>query len=243
MRDMKGGTNKPPVRRAQASAPPPKYDPADEYEPPTKEQVRKVEPQSELPKMIKVRRTTALDLIVPGSVWRQRPFKWEPQAFVPESERLKDDIKDEAIQNRSLRLFMDDPTLPMVYCVSGMPDDTKAKYFAAHLVSLHLEKLKSRARVVWLPLYGGFDNPLFKDYGHYSDEDPTLIVMSNLSPVATGVKLDKCRDIIERFNRIPRIVVVSGEDPFSFMCARLYAPLNGMAFFSEKLLKAKVEIY
>jgi hypothetical protein len=234
VRETAGGTQKPLVSRKAT----PKYE---EYQPddtPTPPPVR-----PDLPKTINVKQTTHIRSIVPGTVWRQRPFKWEPQAFVPESERLKDTIKDEAIQNRSLKLFMDDPTLPLIYCVSGTPDDSKAEYFAAHLVALHLEKLKAKASVVWCPLYGGFDNPMFKDYGYYSDNDPTMIVLSNLSPTATNVKLDKCRDILKRFGEIPRVVVVAGEDPFSFMATRLYSPLNAMAFFSESLLKKRVEVY
>lgn len=232
MRETAGGTQKPPTPRKAT----PPYTAADEYQPDTL-------PKPDLPKLINVRQTVHMRSIVPGTVWRQRPFKWEPQAFVPESERLKDTIKDEAIQNRSLKLFMDDPLLPLIYCVSGSPDDSKAKYFAAHLVALHLEKLKSKAAVVWFPLYGGFDNPMFRDYGYHSENDPTMIVLSNLSPTATNMKLDKCRDILERFADIPRVVVVAGEDPFSFMATRLYSPLNAMAFFSESLLKKRVEVY
>jgi hypothetical protein len=232
VRETAGGVRKPlPPRKAT-----PKYDPADEYQP-----APPVKP--DLPKVINVKQTTHMRSIVPGTVWRQHSFKWEPQAFVPESDRLKDTIRDEAIQHRSLKLFMDDPTLPLIYCVAGSPDDSKAKYFAAHLVALHLEKLKAKASVVWFPLYGGFDNPMFKDYGYYSENDPTMIVLSNLSPTATNVKLDKCRDILERFADIPRVVVVAGEDPFSFMATRLYSPLNAMAFFSESLLKKRVEVY
>lgn len=238
MREIRGGPRKPNASKSS----PPKYNPSDEYEP-SKERPKTPQSSSDLPKNIAVKQTSILRSIVPGSVWRQRPFKWEPQPFAPESERLKEDIKDEAIQNRSLKLFADDPTLPLVYCVAGNPDDSKAKYFAAYLISLHLEKMKSKARVVWQSLYGGFDNPLFKDYGYYSEDDPTLIVMSNLSPTATGTKLDKCRDNIERFANIPRIVVVAGDDPFSFMMTRLYAPINAMAYFSEKLLKQRVEVY
>jgi hypothetical protein len=238
MREIRGGARKPYASKST----PPKYDPTDEYEPP-KERPKAPQSNGDLPKTINVKQTTLIRSIVPGSVWRQRPFKWEPQPFAPESERLKDTIKDETLQNRSLRLFTDDPTLPMIYCVAGTPDDSKAKYFAAYLVSLHLEKLKSKARVVWQSLYGGFDNPLFKDYGYYSEDDPTLIVMSNLSPTATGTKLDKCRDNLERFANIPRIVVVAGEDPFSFMATRLYAPINALAYFSEALMKKRVEVF
>lgn len=239
MREIRGSNTRKPYA---SKTNPPKYNPADEYEPP-KERPKVQETVSSLPKNIVVKPTTLLRSIVPGSVWRQRSFKWEPQAFVPESERLKDDIKDEALQNRSLRLFTDDPTLPLIYCVAGNPDDSKAKYFAAYLISLHLEKMKSKARVIWQSLYGGFDNPLFKDYGYYSEDDPTMIVMSNLSPTATGTKLDKCRDNLERFANIPRVVVVAGDDPFSFMTTRLYAPINALAYFSEALMKKRVEVY
>jgi hypothetical protein len=242
MNEMKGGARKPPITRKTTAVP--KYNPADEYEPPVKEAPRKIEPVTDLPKTIGVRATSALRAIVPGSVWRQRPFKWEPQQFAPESERLKDTIKDESIQNRSFKQFLDDPTLPMIYCIAGNPDDSKAKYFATYLIARHLDKLGANAKIVWEVMYGGFKNPLIDRYGlHDEERSPTLLVMSNLSPVATDVKLDKCRDNIERFHSIPRLIIVSGEDPYSFMLTRLHGPFNGMAYFSESLLKKRVEIF
>jgi hypothetical protein len=207
---------------------------------PTEEAVE----QSGLPSRIAVKQTEQLRKTVPGNVWQCGPFKWEPSAFGLESERLNEKIIEAKKQNESLALFSDDPTLPMIYGVSGNPDDRKAKLFAAYLLALHISKVKD-ARIEWATLYGGFDNPTIRKYDKENgdeERDPTILVISNLTPNASTVKLDKARDLIERFEKIPRIVVSCGEDPISFHATRLFAPLNAMAYFSEQLIRARVEI-
>jgi hypothetical protein len=199
---------------------------------------------SAIPSRISVKQTEQLRKTVPGNVWQCAPFKWEPVAFGLESERLNEKIIEANKQNESLSMFADDPTLPLIYGVSGNPDDRKAKLFAAYLLALHISKVKD-ARIEWATLYGGFDNHTMRKYDRENGDelrDPTIIVLSNLTPNASTVKLDKARDLIERFDKIPRIVVSCGEDPISFHATRLFAPLNAMAYFSERLIKARIEI-
>jgi hypothetical protein len=197
----------------------------------------------ELPRRIEVKQSSSLREVVPGSVWRQSAFKWDPMTFACESEKLNEHIIEPRVQNESLLRFMRDPDTPMVYGVSGNPDDQKAKLFAAYLVNIHQQALGLKANVVWHTVYGGFDNPLLKEYDPIDGKtDPTMLVLSNLTPNATGLKLDKTRDLIERFATIPIVIVSAGEDPMSFLTARLFSPVNGLAYFSEKLMRKKVEI-
>lgn len=126
----------------------------------------------------------------------------------------------------------------MIYGVAGNPDDSKAKYFAAYLVASHIAHMRGEANVVWAPMYGGFDNP-------HMDENrasPTMLVLTNLTPNSTNFKLEKTRDLLEKFSDVPRVVVSCGMDPLSFLATRLFVPIHGLAYFSEALVKKNVEI-
>ena len=192
------------------------------------------------PSKIAVKKTTVLNSIVPGHVWQQAPFTWQPTIFIPNSPGLTDEPIDPVVQENSLKRFMTDPLNPGVYCVTGNPNDKKAKYFAAFLVSLHMAALRSH-RVAWEPLYGGFKNRLMDADGDGADA-PTMIVLTNLAPNSTNVKFEKAKDIIERFQTIPIVVVGSGCDPYTLMCANLYAPFSGAAYFPENIVKSVVEV-
>jgi hypothetical protein len=195
---------------------------------------------SNLPRRIDVKRTTVLRASVPGSVWRQSPFRYEPRTFATEAEKLKDRFVEDDLQRESFSQFITNPILHMTYCVAGNPDDSKAKYFAAYLASLHLSKLGSHANVVWEVMYGGFQNPLLTT--ETSRSRPTMLILSNLTPHSSNTRLEKARDLLEYYADIPRVVVVAGEDPLSFMTTRLHLPVHGLAYFLDGIVRRKVEI-
>lgn len=178
--------------------------------------------------------------VVPGHVFRCPPFKFSPQTFITESEKLNNKFIEEAKQIQSLKMFTLNPKLPMIYSVAGNPDDIKAKYFAAYLVLIHLRALGAKANVVWHSLYGGFENKLVSEYADVSA--PTMLVLTNLTPISTPLKLEKARDIIERYTDIPRIVVSAGMDPISFLSTRLFLQVNGLAYFSDSLVRQTMEV-
>ena len=186
---------------------------------------------------ISVKNRKLLAGIVHGSVWRQGAFQWEPTAFVIENPRLNAKIVDASKQIASIDAFKENPGRPMLYIVSGNPDDSKAKYFAAYLAYLHKCKYEHKAYIHWEPLFGGFDNMLIK-----RDIEPTMLIISNLAENSTNVKLEKAKDIIERFPNIPIIIVCSGEDPISFASTKLYCPVHGIAYFSNSIVKAVQEV-
>ena len=171
--------------------------------------------------------------IVHGSVWRQGEFYWEPNAFVLEHPSLEQKIIEASFQTKSFRMFKSKPTRPMVYVVAGNPDDSKAKLFAAYLASIHKEALQYRADIIWEPIFGGFDNPLMR-----KDVEPTMLILSNLAENSTNVKLEKAKDLLERWPNIPRVVVVAGEDPISFVLTKLHMGCQGIAYFSSSLAKS-----
>jgi len=198
---------------------------------------------NDLPRRIAVKRTPHLD-IVPGNTWACAPFKWDPQPFALESEKLdQTKIIDPQAQDDSLLSFMKNPELPVIYGVCGNPNEVKARLFAAYLVSLHCRHLGNRAKPIWNVQYGGYENKLLKDYsGIDSSYEPSILILSNLAINSTQQKFEKARDLIERFSSIPRILVAAGEDPISFLSSRLYVECNALAYFSESLVRRKVEI-
>lgn len=186
---------------------------------------------------IRVPEKKILSGVVHGSVWRQGDFYWEPSAFVIESQRLENKIIEADLQRESLRNFLDDPKRPMIYIVAGNPDDSRAKYFAAFLAYHHKVKLQHRADIHWEPVFGGFENALLR-----KDVEPSMLILSNLSENSTAVKIEKAKDLIEKWPNIPRVVVCSGEDPISFAATKLYVPCHGLAYFSSQLSKSVQEV-
>lgn len=186
---------------------------------------------------ITVKSKTGLDRI-PGSVYQCSPFKWMPEPFGVESEYLYERIIEPSVQKKSLEQFTENPQLPCIYAIAGSPDDSQAKLFAAYLASLHVAKLKSNAHVEWHNVSGSFYNP----YSKQLETEPTMIVLANLSPVAVNTKLDKVRDIVERFPNIPKILVLAGEDPISFVSTRLHLPCHLLAYFVHPSVRRRIEV-
>ena len=203
---------------------------------------QKKSPTMDLPENIKVNRSLVGLHTIPGSVFSCTPFRWRPQAFALESERLNEKIIDASVQDDSLLRFMENTSKPLIYGVAGNPDESKARYFAAYLASLHARD-NQNSKIIWHNVYGGYNNDLIKEYQDTdSMYEPTMIVLCNLNIQSTNHKLEKAKDILERFDNIPRVVVCAGEDPISFLSTRLYSPINCMAYFSESLVKKKVEV-
>lgn len=173
---------------------------------------------------------------IPGSVWAQGAFKFDPQPFGVGNERLNDKLFDASLQNDSLERFKADPSRPLVYGVSSAPDDSRAKYFAAYLVQHYLETVHaSQTQVLWARLDSGFENK-------FLNIEPSLLVITGLSPNSTAVKLEKARDLLEHNSHLPRIVVIAGEDPITFMKSRLFYPVHNLFFHSAEIVKRKVEV-
>lgn len=193
----------------------------------------------EVPKLIEAKQALIKN-VVPGHVFRCPSFKWHPVTFVTESEQLNQKFIEANKQTSSLEMFLNNSLVPAIYSVAGNPDDAKAKLFAAYLVGVHMRYLGSKANVVWESLYGGFDNKLVSDAD--DKEQPTMIVITNLCPNSTNLKLEKAKDILEKFADIPRIVVSSGLDPISFMTTKLYSQVNALAYFSDSLIRAQMTV-
>lgn len=115
--------------------------------------------------------------------------------------------------------------------IGGTPTDLRAKQVALHLFLNALEDYQSRdtrkntnrSLPFWHHVYGGFGDPI-RDL---KSDFPCFLVISNLTPDCTGVKLEKVRDILTKFNNlnIPVLVVCAGMDPYTFFTTKLYYPM------------------
>lgn len=181
---------------------------------------------------IEVRKHGPATNVVPASVLIRKPFVFEPQDFALESEQLKEKIISEQVQMRSLSRFLKDPSAAVIYGVGGT-DELTAKYFAAYLVQEHIKAMGAKANVRWITLYGDYANPHIRD----DIAAPSMLVITNLCPNSTNVKLEKARDIIEFYPDVPRVIVVAGQDPMTFLVTRLFLPINAMAHFPLSLFK------
>lgn len=175
---------------------------------------------------------------IPGYVWQQPPFTFEPQPFIPSHPDLQQKVSDVDTQIRSYAAWSNGEFRNGVYACASEPNDSKALYFAAHLVALWAQREHQSKRIIWHPIRStGFRNDLIDN-----EEPCDLLVLSNLTPNASPSKLERTRDLLIHYSTIPRIVVIAGEDPISFFARRVYFKLNGLFFFSSKLVKRSVEI-
>lgn len=184
---------------------------------------------------IKCDNSARLRSVVPGSVFRQPPFKWTPTPFAVEHEKFDGKFVGENLQKASLKAFVSDPSFKGIFCVAGNPDDMMAKYLAAFLVMKHQQAFPN-SMVKWEQLYGGFENKLIKE----PVDGLTMLVISNITPDSTPVKLEKARDLLEHYNNIPRVVVAAGCDPISMLCGKLHVPINGMVYLQGKTFNSMV---
>lgn len=188
-----------------------------------------------MPSSISKLRVTDRSLRTHLGTYDRKSLKWDPQAFQVESERLKAKVYEGHIQEASLQAFTDNPRRAMNYMVAGNPDDKDARYFAAYLAQIHLNALGLQAHIRWESVMGNFQNPALQD-------EPTLLILTNLTPRSSNVKYEKVRDLIERHSTIPKIIVIAGEDPISFAATRLHVPCHALAYFGSEVSKTFNEV-
>ena len=126
--------------------------------------------------------------------------------------------------------------------IGGTPSDLKAKQIALHLFikAIHeyqardLRRNTNRSLPYWHHVYGGFGDPI-RDM---KDNFPSFLVVSNITPECTAVKLEKVRDICTKFNNlnIPVVVVCAGMDPYTLFATKLYYPMRWGLFVGNPVI-------
>jgi hypothetical protein len=111
--------------------------------------------------------------------------------------------------------------------ISSYPSDLRAKNLALYLMnrafdyyaSSNSRRIKNKAYPLWHRVYGGFGDSL-RDT---NDKDPPcFLVIANVDVNSTPAKLEKVRDLLDKYSDIPRVVVCSNCDPLTFFATRLH---------------------
>ncbi len=170
-------------------------------------------------------------------------------SFVSEVSGLKPKRIKKLDQLNQLQRILENPFYgPYTYCISGKPNDMRAKLLAISIMAKAFEvqhisklrKLKDKNLPLWHVVTGGFSNPLVDKYTETTK--PSLLIVSNIPTNSTQVKVEKLRDLLETYSDIPKIVVTTGEDPLTFFNTKLFLPLNACILLNNTSVKRVLEI-
>ncbi len=134
-----------------------------------------------------------------------------------------------ARQMKSLRHIMANPLRsPYTLGIGSFPSDMRAKHLAITIMNAaieeHLRNRKpGRSLPLWHRVYGGLGDPL-RDKPIV--DMPCMLIIANLSIDSSNFKLEKVRDLLEKFSDIPRIVITGGEPPVDLFANKLHYPMK-----------------
>jgi len=130
-----------------------------------------------------------------------------------------------------LRTLVEKPLSNQLTVISTLGEDNYAKQFAALMMQIILKySLKHKIRQTsprWFNLQ--------RDLDITSNETPAAVFVSNVYPDSTPYRLEQCRDLLQRFNQIPRYVVTSGVNPYEFAVNKLKSTPFAVFNFASKL--------
>ena len=200
--------------------------------------------RNELYIAIDKRRTHLVDRLCANSAPRRimstRPYLLEDHVQkieIPNKKNGRDGtrfIKSDRQIELYREIYEDPFHKPYVFCVSSYPNDEMAKLLALKIMmraAVLAVKKKMSGFPVWHTVYEGFKDDL-------RDETPVpypcLLTLSNIPSNSSPLRLGKIRDNLEKFSDIPRIVVLSKENPVKFFRNSLEYPINGAVFLASK---------
>lgn len=132
-------------------------------------------------------------------------------------------------QFKALQSIMENP-LRTNYTlgIGSFPSDLRAKYLAVMIMNRAIEEHRrnrrpGRSMPLWYRVYGGLGDSL-RD--RPIQEMPCMLILSNVNEGSSNFKLEKVRDLLEKYSEIPRIVVTGGEPPCDLFANKLYYPLR-----------------
>ena len=197
------------------------------------------------------RRTNLLGLLhtrgMPNSVARIAPFAIDTclQSFTSETDMVKP-IRIDRKRMLSWHKDLVDSVIkqPFTLCISSAPNDSRAKLLAAYYMSLGIEEqrtatklpryLKNKSLPVWHNISGSYKNAFLDKF---RELNPSVLVLSNIAANSTDAKLEKLRDLLTAAEDIPKIIVMSGTDPLTFMNTRLYLETNYCMYLGSTVTK------
>ena len=175
--------------------------------------------------------------------------------FVKIKNETESDIKSIPVrrQARWLNQLLDQPLRSNpVIAISSYPTDMKAKLIASQIMYKALayqqnnsgrRKFSQKDFPLWHRVYGGYKDPLRDGSNSEGKKNPSMLIITNVNDDSTQMKIEKVRDLLEMYERIPRIVVLGGVNPMTFFAKRLYYPLKYAIYLGpEKKASAALDI-
>ncbi len=186
--------------------------------------------------LLKARGVRAIDMLGPSSRMNLRDMLTDIQVDTP---GLKPTLISKNTQIKKLRRLWENPFSAFsTVAVSSIPSDLAAKRLAICIfhraITLQTSdtnpiKKINKSLPVWHTVYGGFKDQMLESG---STSSPTFLVISNVTIDSTAPKIEKVRDLIEKYHAIPKIVVVAGSEPTKFFRERIFSPVEAVFYLS-----------
>ncbi|QJT70866.1 hypothetical protein GR7B_00068 [Vibrio phage vB_VcorM_GR7B] len=153
-------------------------------------------------------------------------FTSSGKGLLPHRVSAKEQLKDfDTVMRNPL-------AVPYTMCITGQLSDLRAKMVAAKIALRALElEPDAYHKIWWHHLTGSYKDKL-RDHSFPSHKKPKLIILCNFplsdekDEHATQQKIEKCRDILELYSDVPRILISCGLDPVKVFSEKLRYPLN-----------------
>ena len=172
--------------------------------------------------------------------------------FTSEVEGLKPKSISKNEQTAMIERIIDNPFhAPYICCISGKPNDLKAKLLATYIMQSALMKQANKSKLPektqkYLSDKG---QPIFSNVMGWSTnalldhkEKPSLLILANVPQGMTQYKQEKLRDLLEMYSGIPRIVVTANHDPLTFFNGSLFMHLNACCYLTNSMVKKSFEV-
>lgn len=111
--------------------------------------------------------------------------------------------------------------------IGSFPSDLRSKMLAINIMDNAISSQMNKDRrnpsnyPLWHKVFGGFGDPLLE-----TRQSMSMLIISNVGTDSTAPKIEKVRDLLERYDNIPRVVLVHGSDPLEFFLTKLRMPMS-----------------
>ena len=126
-----------------------------------------------------------------------------------------------------------------LFVISSYPTDIRAKNVALAVMAKAMDQfyrkkrenkvLIKRTPPVWHNVMSGFKDKFLDTEINVL---PSMLILSNVTEDSTQLKMEKLRDLIVKYDGIPRIVITCASDPLTFMLGRIKHHCDGALYLS-----------
>lgn len=172
-------------------------------------------------------------------------------SFTSEVEGLKPQSISKQDQLEMITEILANPFhAPYICCISGKPNDLRAKLLATYIMRIAIEKqIKKEVSEKTLKYLNDKSLPIYSSVMGWSSnvlldqkEKPSLLILGNVPQGMTNHKQERLRDLLETYSGIPRIVVTANHDPLTFFNGSLFMHLNACCFLTSSVVKKSFEV-